>query len=273
MAGGLKKYQVGEIVTEIAASTHNRMVDATDYIERIRAGGGFGREDSIPGIPHLTIDVLNDTAADLTARFPIVGLGDPTIVIADSAEVYNDEPVFRGIVPVAEDHEGRFAVLQRPLIDGETGEAVISGMTWVEVNVIDAADDTCGVVDDDTDKLKSGIGDTPILWKATGTGNKWAIINISGGAKGVPGESGLAVTSGEIPAMTVGLSAETHQGTVLLGSGNATALSPTGNGTEWGTSGGPLLLFNATTAIVGAGKIVQWMMIEERRVINAEDCS
>lgn len=74
----------------------------------------------------------------------------------------------------------RFAILLEPLAAGRIGRSVGSGVPPVRVNVIRATDNYAEVVVDDSNQLRSvPIGLTRILWKASGFGLKWAIVQLS----------------------------------------------------------------------------------------------
>jgi len=82
-------------------------------------------------------------------------------------------------VTPAAGHTGSFVVLLEPIIDGEIGRAVVSGVTPVKVDVADEAHAYADIAVGQAGYLASGeSGSALILWKETGTGQKWALVKI-----------------------------------------------------------------------------------------------
>ena len=130
--------------------------------------------------------IRNNTGSDLTEEHAIVGIDPPLIIPDDRGNVVFERPVFDGIDPA----EGQpFAVLLQPLADGAIGKAIISGGTWVKVEVNNEGDDYADLIDAETDYLLTGgSGTARILWLADDAMDdpdvRWAYVSL-GDAKPV----------------------------------------------------------------------------------------
>ena len=165
----------------IPATTYNAMIDAARKANSINT---FNSETT-NSKDYAKVSVLNSSGSDLD-RFFILGIDEPIILPADDQEDFESRITVDGVTPEdgtggsgASDHRGRFVVLQEPIPDGEIGKARIAGETLCKVNVIDEDDGFADVTDGVEDYLTSAnTGSARILWKESGTGEKWALIRI-----------------------------------------------------------------------------------------------
>jgi len=134
------------------------------------------------------VHVKNASGAD-RARFAVLGIDSPIFSPSEAADNFANQVALVGVTPTA-DHAGKFVVLLEPIADGEIGQAVVSGVTPVKVNVTDEAHTRADVQAGQAGYLASGdSGSALILWKEAGTGEKWALVNL-----GMPsGEAGSTV--------------------------------------------------------------------------------
>ncbi|MBD3671910.1 MAG: hypothetical protein HUJ26_00155 [Planctomycetaceae bacterium] len=150
------------------------------FIDAYKATLGGRAERPRGRFPELDADVVlvrNDTGADITIPHGVVKIGGPLIAPADRSNVVFERPLVAGELP---DEDPDWCVLQQPLADGAIGRAVLSGLTWVRIDVIDEADTHCVATAGETGFLESSTsGPGFILWKESGTGEKWALIRIS----------------------------------------------------------------------------------------------
>lgn len=154
----------------IPADAWNAIADAVNARQAINAGAD-GR--------NLNADVVlvrNDSGGDCE-RYDILGLDDVAISPTDNLAAFCEQIAFSGVTPVHATHANRIAVLQEPVASGAVGKAVVSRPTAVLINVTVEHDWTAGVDDADASRLTSG-GQIPILWKESGTGEKWAIVDL-----------------------------------------------------------------------------------------------
>lgn len=144
-----------------------------------------------------TIRIKNESGADVD-RFGILGIDD---LLTDVEE---PNPVFSGIEPATPDHYGKFAVLLNSLVDDDIGLACVAGVVNVQVSFTYSDSPYADVLDGDDAKLVGSEGGMPILYKETGTGTKWALVQM-----GVPhypvirGTLDAALTVGSSATMSV----------------------------------------------------------------------
>jgi hypothetical protein len=125
-----------------------------------------------------TILIRNDDDAAVD-RFGVLGITGVAIDHAASASEFENRPVLTGTEPTVADHRNKFVVAQEPIAVGGFGRAMVFGVTPVVVNVLDADHVRADVKNTDATSLESGItGAAHILWKETGTGDKWALVAI-----------------------------------------------------------------------------------------------
>ena len=155
------------------------------YLSARSSGAGLGGVNQSAGI----VSVRNDTGGDLD-RFSVVGVSEPIIGSTDHLQRFKNRVTLVGVTPADPDHLGRFAVLQEPLADGKIGRAVISGVTPVRLNLVDADfHKSADIEDGETAQLKSAqCGAATILWASGDEGS-----SSSSGSSSSGGEGGWAV--------------------------------------------------------------------------------
>lgn len=200
-----EKVQSGQRWKPPSAAAHNATAEATEFYHRhMRLGvpGNFA-----PGRQSTTVLVRNDSGADITDRFPVLGLDDVVITPTANEGEFLRGPLFSAKKVAIETHYHKTCIAQQPLRDGEIGPAVIDGVTHCKIDVQHADDRWAGPIDDDTGNLISGYGSARILYKESGTGDKWAVVQLGAHApqRWVPFENG---NGAEIPAYGLVLLAE-----------------------------------------------------------------
>lgn len=135
--------------------------------------------------------VKNASGADV-GRFNVLGIEGPIVTPTDNADEFKQQVAITGIVPVASDHSGAFAVMAEPIGNGNIGRGWISGACPVQISIADESHGTADVADGDAAKLVSqnGTGTVTILWAEAGTGTKWALIRFGGVGSSLPAGSG-----------------------------------------------------------------------------------
>ena len=123
---------------------------------------------------------VKNTTVSTVPKFGILKLGDVFYDTSDAVGIkeFKQQLVLLGEAPeVAQP----FGVLQHPMEAGVTGVAVVIGLTQVKIAVSDAAHEYAVVTDAETGKLASANhGPARIVWKETGTGDKWAVVELLG---------------------------------------------------------------------------------------------
>jgi len=160
---------------KIPAATFNTFVDsARDYLQRQQGTGGKATQTfRQTGI----VLVKNNSGAD-RGRFAALGIDASVFTPTESIDSFKNTVAVKCVTPAA-GHTGSFVVLLEPIIDGEIGRAVVSGVTPVKVDVADEAHAYADIAVGQAGYLASGeSGSALILWKETGTGQKWALVKI-----------------------------------------------------------------------------------------------
>lgn len=115
-------------------------------------------------------------------RFGILGIDGPLVTPTENQDGFKNDPVFKGVVPQAGSHQGRFAVLLEPLANGAAGSACISGVCSVKLNVAPEAQDFrfADVAHSQTGYLQLvSFGSAAVLWREPGAGEKWARVHLN----------------------------------------------------------------------------------------------
>jgi hypothetical protein len=132
-----------------------------------------------PLTPACRVLVRNDTGGSLAA-FSILTLGAPIISAVDYPHDVRRDPLFPGTTPAAITDIS--AVTIEPLADGAIGRAVVMGATVCDIDVTDAGHGYATPKASYNTMLASAAsGPARIIWKATGTGTKRAVVLIGDG--------------------------------------------------------------------------------------------
>jgi hypothetical protein len=197
--GDINKVTTGQKVS-FKAETFNTIADTVNLINRSR--GRTGAPDAKRGGGGNTIFVQNNSGADVL-RGHVLGIDSPIMAPSTDLDEFLTRVSFNGVTPVAGTHEGKFIVCLDKIADGDTGPGCITGTCHAKVNFINA-DDPCAEIEDGETVLKSGALGAKILWKESGTGEKWAVMQLSAGNvgqtiyKATAEQSGTTVTAKRI---------------------------------------------------------------------------
>lgn len=142
-----------------------------------------GTRDGKNRRPYLPVEVLNDSGAAIDVPFPILRLTEPVVTVADNANAPYNEPEFNGDTPNG-DTGPAFVIVQGPIADGAAAPAALIGLSWCKVDVASESDTHATTIDGDNTKLQSGSSGVSIVWKESGTGEKWALVLLGGGGSG-----------------------------------------------------------------------------------------
>lgn len=146
-----KKVQPGQRL-EIITEAVNAFLDAALVVRQHKQ---FDNEPSPFFRQTGTVKVKNASGAD-QGRFAILGLTKPIVVPPDNLDDFKRQVTFVGIVPVQNDHPGKFAVLLEPIAAGKIGQAVIGGVAPVRLHVDpDQLYDSADIIAGDTQKLQN----------------------------------------------------------------------------------------------------------------------
>jgi hypothetical protein len=174
---------------KVKANTWNSFIDAADYHKnhQLRLGSEALRSNTKTGI----ILVSNDSGSLLEQFSPVIL--DNLIIQPDNDEKEQEfksrVPVFSGKKVSADNKDKPFAILQVPLESGKLGKAMLQGITPVKVNIGNESHKYAKL--SATGLVSGGNGIGGILWKESGTGDKWALLQLGGGGSGGNNYSGF----------------------------------------------------------------------------------
>lgn len=209
----LKKIQTGDAF-EPSASAWNALIDAAQALRKQQQGQRFPDRQTVRQADVILVKNISGAAVN---RGGVLGISAPLVLPSDNLDEFKTHPVLSCTTPAVASHLGNFVVAMEPIGSGETGLAAISGVVPVKLYV-DAVDNTFADVNEGNaaNLLAGGCGSARVLWKATGTGEVWALVNLGGGAV----ERIIAFTLTEdIGATTAGLASATFNGWVASGWG------------------------------------------------------
>jgi len=156
-----------------SADAWNSFIDAAEFVKKQKGiTSAASRSDTKSGV------VLVANLADrVLSQFEAVSLGSPVVLPSDNEDEFcNSAPVFKVDVITAENKNKPFAVLQVPLKQSEIGAAILTGITPLKLDVTSETHEFA--VPGVDSFVSSEKGTARILWKESGTGNKWAVVNL-----------------------------------------------------------------------------------------------
>jgi hypothetical protein len=151
---------------QAAADAHQRQALGSP-----RTPGSYVEQGS-----NTVIMIRNDCGAD-RKQFEILGLDDVLFTPDDNLQEFLNSPAFKAVEPATADHRTKFVILLEPIAEDRIGLALLYGLTAVKLNVTDANHTHAVLSDGVYTKLRTAFcGPAQILWKQSGTGEKWAWV-------------------------------------------------------------------------------------------------
>jgi hypothetical protein len=142
--------------------TFNTLAQTARDFEASRGAGSRGLPQHLRDAGIVTI--RNDSGSDV-ARYGVLGIGGLLIKPTDNEAEFLNRVLLSGVTPDVDLHQGKFAVLLKPLANGAMGPAVIDGIGQVMVRMLDEIHGYADVADGDDAKLESGAtGSAQLLW-------------------------------------------------------------------------------------------------------------
>lgn len=172
-----------------------------DQILKVYDAGGMRPQRQQQQPNPATVVIKNSTGAD-RSQCEVLGISGVEVLPADDFAEFQSRSAFTGAIPATASHSnGRFAILAEPIPNGEYGRAYISNLAAVQINVTDANHSFADITDATTAKLASvESGPCVILWKESGTGDKWAIVRFGGTGGGAVPDIHVAYVKEAAPA-------------------------------------------------------------------------
>ena len=181
----MEKVRSGEAVS-IKASTWNSFVDAANFAKAARQNRlGDGLKSGV-GFGIVLVKNCEERTYDRFAALSVTGV----CVTADANEdeFVSCAPVLQGSRVTDERVEKPYVILQEPLEAGAVGRAMVMGVTPAKVKVNDSEDGYAIPKAGSDGSLESAsTGVARILWKGSGSGAQWCLLQL-GGAGGGAGE-------------------------------------------------------------------------------------
>lgn len=141
--------------------------------------------------------VRNNSGQDLP-RHSILKVDGVEVTPTQNDVAWKNGQIIDGGTPTA---NAPFCITQRAIRDGDSGPAVVVGVSACKVSVGTESDEFADS-GTSTTALTSGTTGARILWKESGTGTKNALVALAPGAEGQDGTSAVissALFSGSIP--------------------------------------------------------------------------
>lgn len=170
MGDPFKKARPGQPL-EIPAEAYNAFVETALAHKRgqLSQTSEGQRPASAP-----TIKVRNETGQPVP-RFGVIGLGEPIILPSANLPEFQNGVAFRGTLP----QPGKpFAIAQETLAAGTIGRCLVNGPTPARLNVTEESFVTAGPAGDVGAITTAPNGPARILWRETGAGIRWAIVQL-----------------------------------------------------------------------------------------------
>ncbi|MCG3181833.1 MAG: hypothetical protein BIFFINMI_04268 [Phycisphaerae bacterium] len=178
MTEAIRKVKPGDPL-RIPAAAFNAFVDAAEDLRRRQHDQSAGVQPV--GSQTVIVPIKNNSGGDL-GRFAVLGIDGPIFTPADSEDGFKNRIALVGVAPADPTHLGRFAILTEPIANGKIGQAAVAGVCVAKVDVQAEDDGFADIGDGSTASLTCGpSGAATILWKESGTGEKWAIVRFGGG--------------------------------------------------------------------------------------------
>jgi len=248
----IKKVNSGDdIFDHLTSNAFNAFVDAANANKGgnlNQQGGPLQYEDS-PNV----IEFRNDSGS-VRARYDILALTGVTFTPTTNLSSFQAQPLFTGELPTLA-NTGKFAILLDPVGTHSTnkyGKAAISG-TWVTKLLINHASHQYADIADGTARLTSNwYGSAKILYKESGTGEKWGVVRLGDSFWGpIKAVADAAITAGSSGTVSV-----YHNGSDS--GSNATAHL------NW--------MHGGVDVVSGAELLMSWFQDEQKLIITNASC-
>jgi len=178
----------------IPAATYNELLAMLAWYRG--QGRGLGSQSGFTRDPDV-VPLKNGSGADIADPFNVLGIDSPLFTPSDNLTEFKFNFALKGVTPDDVTHYSQVAILQAPVVDNGVVPAVLSGLSIVKLDVGHASHTHADVKDNDKTKLKTEFsGSARILWKESGTGDKWGIVRLGEGPQTVLGKTDAAIAKG-----------------------------------------------------------------------------
>jgi len=177
----LKKVAKGQAFSP-KADTWNAFIDAAQFVRQRQTAM---TSSVIPTNRQNTIVKIRNKSGEDQNQLSVLGIDDLAIKPDNEETIQRfrtEQPVFdcKRIADIDEtkQHEMKFVVLVDPIKNNECGQAIVTGITPIQIQFLDDKHSYASPTPDDPTMLfSSNDGVCRILWKQDGVGVKWALID------------------------------------------------------------------------------------------------
>jgi hypothetical protein len=242
----------------IPARTWDEILSTIAWVKGQRDRTGVGMGGGGRGLVAGSILwIRNDSGADVSA-YSILGITGVVYSPADNLLSFKGEPTLKGTTPAWPAHDGNFVVLLEPALAGGLARAIASGFIAAQVSVA-AGDEWLGYADvlngDASKLLLLPSGAAKILYRESGTGTKWAVVELGSGPCNVAkwGVLDYVLTAG---------------GSVIVSIWDGDPLADTGNN----VTAYDRLLTAGESIAAGSSVLVEWFPGSRKWYVIAAGC-
>lgn len=173
----------GSDVRPLLKSTarHNLISDAVRWVQAQRHGARPGTGYSFTD--HCLLHVQNASGEKRT-KGEVLAIDGLAVTPDDNLDGFLAHPVLKGVKP-ADEHVGKFVVLQSSAEPLEVVMGLLIGVTVAKLNVNSEDDEYADIAADSYELSTGGSGAAEIIAKQSGTGSKWGVVRIGGSSQAV----------------------------------------------------------------------------------------
>jgi hypothetical protein len=177
----MKKFNPGD-PQKLYANDWNTLVDAAEWVKE-RQRNKLSESTKLPDQSGIVL-IQNKSGAAMT-HLNILAIDTISITPTNNENFFQcNTPIFDCIawasVPDAEKYRRQFVILQEPIDINKCGKAMVYGITPCRLNVINANHTYAKPSTTDNEKLDTSYaGPCRILWKESGTGTKWGVVQFA----------------------------------------------------------------------------------------------
>jgi hypothetical protein len=176
MAEQIRKVTVGEPVGDPSAAFQHATVDTIRYVRQLQSMGGAGTGS---GAASAGVVQVKNTSGAARACFDVLGIDDTVFPTpTNNLDAFKLGPVLYGVTPNVAVHEQKFVILLSPARIDAIVPAAIASPTIVKVHVTDEHYNYARIKAGDAGSMESAPAGYPILYRESGTGDKWAEVNL-----------------------------------------------------------------------------------------------
>jgi hypothetical protein len=168
----LQHVKPGDVVDRTAVS-ENAIRDAANWVasNRARLFGGQGSSDVS------TLLIRNDAAGDVV-RGQLLGIDGVVVPYADDVSEFYFHTTLKGIIPATPTHIGKWAMAVEPIVSGNIGRALVSGVMAVPITMNHADHPFADIANSSYTLTSNWYGSAEILYTAATSGSTYAVVRV-----------------------------------------------------------------------------------------------